>query len=75
MMAGVFGPFILCFTLALSLRGMTAGTGAQFWTDATSWLQGVLLYLAIALPGCAVLGLLSGVFTRYLPSLFTGAER
>jgi lipopolysaccharide exporter len=75
MMAGVFGPFLLCFTLALSLRGMAAGTGAQFWTDATSWLQGVLLYLAIALPVCAFFGLLSGVFTRYLPSWFTGAER
>ena len=75
MMAGVFGPFLLCFALALSLRGMTGGTGVQFWTEAAAWLQVMLLYLAIALPGCAVFGLLSGVFTRYLPSRFTGAER
>jgi O-antigen/teichoic acid export membrane protein len=76
MMAGVFSPFLLCFALALSLRGMTDATGGrQFWTDATSWLQIMVQYLLIALPGCAVFGLISGVFTRYLPPWITGAKR
>lgn len=74
MMAGVLSPLFLCFALAFGMRDMCGGTGEQFWADAASWLQVMLLYLAFAVLGCVVFGMFSGTFTCYTPSRFTGAE-